>query len=115
MDDITIVLLVAFGFGAVFGTLTARSSHRREPIRGGVLSQALNLLAASLLVAALPAVLTAVVVGVGFRVGLPLAIALIFGSYLVLCLYALVEKPHLATPDTEDRGWTEEDARTSGL
>lgn len=112
------VLLFVLGWALIFGSLTAASSNRRRKVRGGVLSHAFNWLASALFVSILPAVLLSI-----FVLHLPIirilltAVSLLGLSYLSLLVYALFEKPALdrLPPEEEDRGWTAEDARTSGL
>ncbi|MBZ0317633.1 MAG: hypothetical protein K8L91_14525 [Anaerolineae bacterium] len=116
MTDFEIMLLVGLVFGLIVGPLTARSSIRREKIYGGTPSKSLHLLASGMYVATPPTILTGVIVGVGLKTLFPLALALIFGSLGVLMIFAIFEKQARPVRDTKlDRGWTAEDARTSGL
>jgi hypothetical protein len=107
-------LLIGVALGVVFGAYVARRSQREEPIHGGMLAQIFHYVGTVSFVSALPTVLAAVIMGGGFRVALPLAIMLLALTYLALFCYALIERP--ARPvSTDDEGWTEEKARTSGL
>jgi hypothetical protein len=110
-----------------FGARTARSSSKREKILGGTTAQALHFIASCLLVAVLPTVLVSVFV---LRpewttiAGLSVApfvqiVGIAFGltalAFIVLLVYAAVERPALQQVKTIERGWTKEDATTSGL
>ncbi len=116
MTDFEILSLVGLVFGLIVGPLTARSSIRREKIYGGTPAKLLHLLAAGMYVATPPTILTGVIVGVGLKTLFPLALALIFGSLGILLIFATFEKQARPAHDAKsERGWTAEDARTSGL
>lgn len=116
MTDLEIMLLVGLVFGLIVGPLTARSSIRREKIYGGTPAKLLHLLASGMYVATPPTILTGVIVGVGLKTLFPLALLLIFGSLGILIIFAIFEKQARPAPDAKsERGWTAEDARTSGL
>jgi MFS family permease len=117
MEPTTIMLLVGAAFAVVFGPLTARSTERREKIYGGTVARVLNLIASVLFVAIVPTVLTGVILGHGF-LGLPYALAYFLASFIVLLIYAMIERPAREANVTERsivQGWTEQDARSSGL
>ena len=110
-------ILIGLGIALVLGLLTARSSNRREPVYGGPLAHLLHYLGAGLFVAILPTVLTSAFI---MRTGemIPLLVLGFFGAaYVALLLHAIIERPALlrARAQVEDHGWTEEDARNSGL
>ena len=113
-------VIVCIIFAVIFGPLTARSSLRREPVHGGLLPVLFNLLGASALVAVLPGVITALVLGGGFRLAFPLALACVAISLGALMIFAALEYPARSRFEAEqqrktEQGWTEEDARRSGL
>jgi hypothetical protein len=110
-------LIISAVFGIVVGPLTARSSNRREPIYGGVTAHVFHVAGAIAYAAVLPAVLSALILGGGFRTAAPLALALVAASLLALTLFAVVERPIRIhrLDERKESGWTEEDARTSGL
>jgi hypothetical protein len=114
-----IVLLVGLAFAVVFGFLTARSSNRREKIYGGLLAQIFHYIGAGSFVAVLPVVLTSLIVGGGFKLAFPLGIGFLATSLIALVVFAIFERPALEaakrTLEAEDRGWTKEDAISSGL
>lgn len=110
-------LLVWAAFAIVFGPLLTRSSLRRQPIHGGILAQFFHFLGATALVAVIPTIIAALIFGGGFRLAFPLAVSLVLTSLFCMILFAIVERPALRAYESqrEDLGWTEKDARTSGL
>lgn len=102
--------------GLILGSLTARSSHRRDPVIGGLPAQVFHWLSAVAFVAILPSVLTGLILGV-IHFAIPIAIGMLFASMAAAGLYAVFELPaRKARPVmVEDRGWTAEDALKSGL
>lgn len=118
MDDLLIkVLAVTAVFAVIFGPLATRSSMRREPVYGGMLAKLFHFLGVTLMVVVLPSVLTALILGGGFRVAFPVGLAFVLLSLTMLLAFAVFERPArtAALAQVKDRGWTEEDARTSGL
>lgn len=118
MDDIFIkAIAISMVIAVPLGPFIASRSAQKERIHGGLAAYALHLLASIALVGALPGVIASLVLGGGFKTAFPVALALIFTSLLVLVLFAIVERParDKASAPQEDRGWTAEDARTSGL
>ena len=119
MDETVFVqaLTISLVFGIVVGALTARSSHRREPIYGGVPAHVFHVAGAIAYAAVLPAVLSTLILGGGFRTAATLALTLVTTSLLTLMLFAVVERPvrNQRLNQRDESGWTEEDARTSGL
>lgn len=113
-------VIVCIVFAILFGPLTARSSVRREPIHGGPLPMIFNLIGSGALVAVLPGVIASLVLGGGFRLAFPLALACVAISLTALVIFAALEHParsrYLAQQQHKaEQGWTEEDARRSGL
>ena len=111
------ILLVGLVFGALFGPLTARSSNRREPIYGGLPAHFFHILAAIALVAPLPSILTGLVLGEGL-LGLPIAISLLLSGFVFLLIFAAFENPARIKhkpEESDEPGWTAEDAMKSGL
>ncbi|MCY4146267.1 MAG: hypothetical protein OXE95_11135 [Chloroflexi bacterium] len=111
------------------GWLAHRRSASRQPIYGGMLSLMFNYLSSVCFVAILPTVLmTALVlhpppVELAGIIWSPLLLAVVglgLGSLVFAILHALVERAPLQSAEaqqavSEARGWTEADARTSGL
>ena len=89
------IFLIVLVYALVFGTLTARSSHRRDPITSNALAHLFHWFSAMALVSALPAVLLIVLFGDGFRVAFPIAFGLVGFSLFSLFLFAILEQKHL--------------------
>ena len=117
MDALEKTLLVWAIFAAVLGPLLSRSSVRREPIYGGLVAQVLHFVGVTAMAAVVPAIIAALVFGGGFRLAFPFALILMLTSLFFMVLFAIIERPALQTHESaqEDRGWTEADARSSGL
>ena len=125
-SGITIALVVLVAW---LGWRAHQRSSRAQAIHGGALSQLFNFLSGVCFVAILPSVCASVLVLhppmadiAGFSVSPIIMILVGFAllSLLFSLLFALVEKGPLerarqAEAESQARGWTEEDARTSGL
>ena len=117
MDKVLLTLGVAAVYVTVFGVLMARSSNRHDPVYGGVAVKMFHILGCGLFVAILPTVLTsAFVLRTGHMI-VPLVLGAVVASYAVLLVFAALEQPHRqrAIAEKLSRGWTKQDARTSGL
>lgn len=104
-------------FGLLVGTRLAHSSDNRSKIYGDSRARFFHYLASSVMASITPFVLLSVVV---LHMKLIPAILTAVGFFVVslalLIPYAIFEKPALeARKKQEDRGWTAEDAKTSGL
>ena len=111
------------------GLLVHQRSGANKPIHGGALSQALNLLSGMCFVAILPTVCLSVLVlhpeavsfaGLSWHPILFIVVSLGLGSFVFALLHAIFERVPLQraqrkTAASATRGWTEEDAKTSGL
>lgn len=118
MDQQLAVILFLIGFGLIFGYLTARSSIRREKIHGGPMSFLFHYLASGLMATLPLAVLSSVfILRLHFFQIILIAIGFFAAVFLLLFLFARFEGPayQKAMSSEVDRGWTEHDARTSGL
>lgn len=118
MDDTFVkAILVSLVVAVALGPFIASRAAQRVPIHGGIVAYGLHLVASIALMGALPGVIASLVLGGGFKTAFPVALTFIFGSLLILVMFAIIEKPALdkASIPQEDRGWTAEDARTSGL
>jgi hypothetical protein len=91
---------------------TLRASIEKRKIYGGVLAQLFHALGVAFYVAVLPAGICGTAL-VGFGFGLPLLLMFLALAFVALLIYAVFERPVI--PPEINRGWTEEDARTSGL
>jgi hypothetical protein len=108
--------LIALVISSFAGAYVALISHRAEKVRGGVLAHILHYFGAIGVVGTLPGGIAAIARGAGFLGILMVAVSFVLISVVSLWLYAMVERPARAgLPTQEDRGWTEQDARTSGL
>ncbi len=104
-------------FAVIVGHFAARSSLRREPIYGGAMAKLFHLIGTSAMMGVIPGVITALILGGGFRVAFPVAAFFLATSFLLLLIFAFFERPARAThlAQAQSQGWTAEDARSSGL
>lgn len=116
MDRTLLALIIIMGFAGVLSLPTARSSIRRDPVRGGPLAHAFHFLGIVAYLGVLPAALVGSLLVGPLRLGIPLALGLLAISLLCLFAYAWFERParRRITP-AEDTGWTARDAQASGL
>lgn len=108
-------LIALIFIGVYFGGMVARASVKVRPIHGGPMAHALHFAACVVMVSGAPAVLMDIFI---WRMVSPLIIlaGVIVALVGLLFAYALVEQPARARYQApEDRGWTAEDAKTSGL
>ncbi len=119
-------LIAMVAIGLLLGWEVHQRSASQRRIHGGAASSLFNYLSASCFAAILPTVLIIVIIlrpeNVTFAgiVWHPLILAVLtlgFGSYLFALLHSVVERGPMARAmgAEEARGWTEEDARSSGL
>ena len=114
----TIALGLLILFGLVAGYFTSQSSNKRETIYGGTIAKLFNYLAACLMVTLTPTVLTLVIVlRTGILPALAVAISMVILANILLIFFAIAEKPakEARAKLLADRGWTAEDAISSGL
>ena len=129
MDGKTLGLAALVILALYLGWRVNRHSLKREPVYGGLFAVLFNFLSATFFAAILPTVCMTVLVlhpdmvdiaGVSFN---PLILAVVAFSALSLIsalLFAAVEKAPRERAlheqaQRESQGWTEQDARTSGL
>jgi len=128
MDTIDVIAVLALVvFGMVAGFFVSRHSQSRQPIHGGPLARVLNYAASALLISLAPTMLTMIFIihPAPLYIGetrLPpililvvIAASLMGGALLLLMPYGMIEASAKASITEEDRGWTEQDARSSGL
>ncbi len=110
-------LLIGLALAAVLGYFTARSSAKREKIYGGTLALVFHYIGAGLFAATLPVVLVSLLLKGGFALAFPMAVGFLAASYLALVIFAYIEYPVYSAEERKktERGWTEQDARASGL
>ncbi len=111
------------------GWLVHQRSVERKPIRGGGISELFSFLSGLCFVAILPTILMSILVlhpealqfvGMTCHPLILTVVALGLGSFAFAFLHALFERGPLeralqAEASRQTLGWTEEDARTSGL
>lgn len=114
-DQISI-LAVGLVFGVLIGIPLSLSSFKKEAVYGGFIAKIFNTLGAILFAGVLPGVLYGIFFGHGLA-AFPIAVAMMIGSLLSFLLFAIVEYPakQRLEPKSDEEGWTEADARSSGL
>jgi hypothetical protein len=115
MNAPIIAIVVGIVAGIFIGSRVARKSIGEEPIYGDTLAKTLHWLACVAFSGAFPSVLTEIIIGRQFWVGVALAFSFVIVSFIFLIAYALVENAPRTRALADDRGWTAEKARTSGL
>ncbi|HLV36099.1 MAG TPA: hypothetical protein VKY59_13325 [Spirillospora sp.] len=113
MDTPVLAFLIGLGFALVLGYFTARGSARREKIYGGQAALIFHYIGAATVTGVLPVVLASLILGGGFGLAFPLAVSFMLTGFVALLIFAAIERP--ARSQHVARGWTEHDARTSGL
>ncbi len=110
-------LLVGLAFGLVAGYFTARASERREPIYGGAASRAMHYITASLFTGLPIATLLTAILGERWWAAVLTALALLVVVNVSAYIFAMLERParEQALTQKAQQGYTEADARTSGL
>lgn len=120
MNNEPLVWGITIVFALIFGTLTARSSMRREKIHGGTVAIIFNWIASVVMLMVLPLILGSIFIGHNAGYGIVIGLLLIGVCGILLVIFAVFEKaPRDAYLKTlipkEDKGWTAEDALKSGL
>ena len=115
MDRSQIVVIVTLIIAFVASFPTVRISKEREGIYGGLVAELFHHLGVVAYLAVLPgALLGSFLVG-PFKFGIPFAFLCLAVALLCFAGYAIVESPSRVGLVIEDHGWTEDDARSSGL
>jgi hypothetical protein len=116
MDRSQFVILFTLAFAVIASIPAARSSRRKDKIVGGLLAEVFHHLGVTAYLGIVPAALIGSILVGPLELGIPLALLCLGLTMIALLLYAIFEKPPRAMQaKSEDRGWTEQDARTSGL
>lgn len=110
-----IAIAVGIIAGILIGSRVAKKSLGDEAIYGDSLSRTLHWLACVAFSGAFPSVLTEIIVGRQFWQGVALAFSFVGISFVFLVAFALVESAPRSRALADDRGWTADKARTSGL
>lgn len=127
LDGLILMALAALALW--LGRLVHRRSLQQQPVHGGGVARFFNFLSGLCFVAILPTVCASVlflhpelinVAGMTLNPLIPIVLGLAALSLLLSFLFALVEKApaardHQEKARRERQGWTEEDARSSGL
>jgi len=115
MDRTQIIILITLVIVAIGALPVSRKSRSKSPIYGGTPAEFFHFLGSAAYVGVLPAGLLGTLF-VGFlRLGLPLALTYLGIAVACLFIYAFFERNARKGITVEDRGWTAEDARSSGL
>jgi hypothetical protein len=116
MDRSQFVILFTLAFAMIASIPAARISKRKDKIIGGFMAEVFHHIGVAAYLGVVPAALIGSILVGPLELGIPLAFLYLGLGIAALFLYAVFEKPaRAAQPKFEDRGWTEQDARTSGL
>jgi hypothetical protein len=119
VNEFVLPLMIGLPFAAFVGWYIAHKSAAKEPIYGGVAARAAHYVGATGASAGaiyLPFVPIMFILGRSIQWALVLGIASLLIGLGALMVFAFLEQPALAKRQPQqDRGWTEEDARKSGL
>lgn len=116
VQTITIVLLVIGGIG--LGYTTMRSSKSRVAVHSGMPAELFHWISAGILAMLAPTILSSIfILHIGLLRAVLLAVIMFAVALVSMMAFAYFEQPLIekAKRQQDDRGWTEEDARTSGL
>jgi hypothetical protein len=116
MDRTTLALMIVAAAILIFSIPAARRSANKDKIRGGSQASLFHLIGVAAYIGVLPSALCGSILVGPFRLGIPLALGFVALSFAALLGYSYFERPaRQGLASQEDRGWTEEDARKSGL
>lgn len=101
--------------GILIGSRVAQRSLKEKQIYGGGTARALHWLACAAFTGGVPAGLVDILLGRNVLAGILLAFCFIGVSFAALVIYGIFEQKPRALAEAQDRGWTAEKARTSGL
>lgn len=110
-------IAIGIAIGLVIGTFTARASANRDPIYGGGAAKLLHYITASLATSTAFAVFASFFIVDNRWLSLPIVLIMLVLMYTSATIFATIERParEQALAQKASQGWTEEDARTSGL
>jgi hypothetical protein len=113
-----IAILIAFIIALIGGYFISRKAAAHEKIYGGTIPTVLNYIVSAAMISIAPSVLCSTLVlhnGFWFSIGMVAVIFVIaVGSSMIFAVFENGARK-AALSKKVDRGWTEEDARTSGL
>lgn len=109
-------IMIGCIFGLIAGWFVSQQSAKREAIYGGASAHLWHYLATATMTS-LPIMVLTVAIRRGFWVALLTALSVTIVSWIFLLAFAITEKQprEVALSKRVNRGWTEQDARTSGL
>ncbi len=114
MDRAQVIIAITLLFAAIASFPTAQRSKKQLAVYGGMAAEVFHHLSTIAYLAIIPAgLLGSLFVGPAF--GVPLALGFLALAFIALFFYAIIEKPARPLIADSERGWTQEDARTSGL
>jgi hypothetical protein len=114
IDRTQFTILVTLIFIALTCVPAFRASNRRSKVYGGLAAQVFHFIGVSAYLGAIPGVILGSLLVGPLKLGLPIFFTCFLSSFAALIIFAAIERP--ARPvNLEDKGWTEQDARTSGL
>ena len=116
MPNHILALVIGLSIGLILGIFTARSSMNRDPIYGGAPSKTLHYVMASI-VTAMPITIVSCAITGGLVYAITVAVTLTATLWSTAYIFGSIERPirEQALASQAEKGWTEEDARTSGL
>lgn len=115
MDRSLLTLIIALGLGIILSFPAVRRSIKKEKIRGGTAAQLFHHLGVVTYIAVLPSALCGSFLVGPWVFGIPLALTFLLLTAFNMIMFAVAERPARIGLAEEDRGWTEEDARSSGM
>jgi hypothetical protein len=115
MDRTQIIILTTLVIALVFSSRAAKASISKEKIYGGTIAKFFHYIGVVAYLGVLPAALLGSLLVGPFKLGIPLALIYLLAALVALLLYAVGERKARAGIQIEDQGWTEQDARSSGL
>ncbi len=119
MNEFIVPLILGVPFATWVGLYVARKALKQNPVYGGTaarLAHNMGAIGASAGAIYLPFVPIMFILGKSVQWALVLGLTSLAIGLLSLVVFAIFERPALANRVPQiDRGWTEEDARKSGL
>lgn len=113
MDVRLLSVLIGITFGLIVGVFVARKSAAGDAVRGGAAPALFHYLACAAFSASFPSALVAIFTRQGIGGALLDGLGFALLSLAFTLVYAVFERP--ARARLVDDGWTEEQARASGM
>ena len=115
MTHAEIAALIGLGLGIIFSVFVTRKSIREEKIYGGTPALIFHYLGTLSFCMTLPTVISAGLLHSGFLASVLLGFSCVGIGFVMLLIFAAVERPARVGIPSEDDVWTEAKARSSGL